>query len=132
MTSNRAQRHASKGFGVAILVATCVAMIPLRVTGQDSVGTPPARSSLPAASQPAASKLPEGPTKALVLAQCNICHDLAWIENSGGTVQGWTSRLKRMRRSGCTLPPEKFKEVAEYLAAALPERPAPLPKQTSR
>lgn len=89
---------------------------PSEVIGQNDI----ARSSLAQA-----ARLPDAPAKSLVLQHCNVCHDLAWIENSGGTVQGWTSRLKRMRRAGSTLPPEKFAEVAAYLAAAFPERPGP-------
>ena len=66
--------------------------------------------------------LPEAPEKALVLEHCLVCHDLAWIERSGGTEQHWTDRIRRMIRSGATVRPEEVPVLAAYLARALPVR----------
>jgi len=74
------------------------------------------------------STLPDEPAKGLVLVQCNICHGLAWIERSGGDLDGWTSRLRRMIRAGAQIPSEQMPLIAEYLAKALPERPRPPPE----
>ena len=73
------------------------------------------------------SALPDDPTKGLVLAQCNICHGLAWIERSGADEAGWTDRIRRMIRAGAQIPPEQVPLMAAYLAKALPERPRPPP-----
>lgn len=75
------------------------------------------------------STLPDEPTKGLVLAQCDICHDLAWIERSGGTEEGWTDRIRRMIRAGAQIPSEQIPLLAGYLAKALPERPRPSTEQ---
>ena len=75
------------------------------------------------------SILPDEPTKGLVLAQWNICHDLAWIERSGGTEEGWTDRIRRMIRAGAQVPSEQIPLLAAYLAKALPERPRPPAEQ---
>lgn len=104
---------------------------PSQVIGQNPVTNQGAEDSA-RSSLAQAARLPDAPAKSLVLQHCNVCHDLAWIEKSGGTVQGWTSRLKRMRRAGSTLPPEKFAEVAAYLAAAFPERPDPQENRSAR
>jgi hypothetical protein len=69
-----------------------------------------------------------------VLVLCDKCHGLEWIERSGGSEQGWTSRLRRMNRAGAMLSPEQMALLVTYLAKALPERPAPPepPKRHSR
>jgi hypothetical protein len=79
------------------------------------------------------SMLPSGPVKPLVLGYCDKCHGLAWIERSGGSLDGWTSRLYRMNRAGAMVPVEQIPVIAEYLAQALPERPRPTepPKKRS-
>ena len=79
----------------------------------------------PAATPDPGSLLPGGPVKPLVLAFCDKCHGLAWIERSGGSLDGWTSRLYRMNRAGAMVPVEQIPVIAAYLAQALPERPRP-------
>lgn len=69
------------------------------------------------------STLPDEPAKGLVLVFCDKCHGLEWIERSGGSEEGWTSRLRRMNRAGAMLSPEQMELLAGYLAKALPERP---------
>jgi hypothetical protein len=71
------------------------------------------------------STLPDEPTKGLVLAYCDHCHGLEWIERSGANLEGWTSRLRRMNRAGAMIPEEYIGPLADYLARALPERPRP-------
>ena len=71
------------------------------------------------------STLPDEPAKGLVLVLCDKCHGIEWIERSGGTERGWTSRLRRMNRAGALIPPEQMAMLAAYLAKALPERLAP-------
>jgi hypothetical protein len=79
----------------------------------------------PAVTQDPGSLLPGGPVKPLVLGYCDKCHGLAWIERSGGSLDGWTSRLYRMNRAGAMVPVEQIPVIAAYLAQALPERPRP-------
>ena len=87
----------------------------------------------PATTPDPGSMLPGGPVKPLVLGYCDKCHGLAWIERSGGSLDGWTSRLYRMNRAGAMVPVEQIPAIAAYLAQALPERPRPLelPKKRS-
>jgi len=68
--------------------------------------------------------LPDEPAKGLVLVLCDKCHGLEWIERSGGSEEGWTSRLRRMNRAGAMLSSDQMALLATYLAKALPERPA--------
>ena len=87
----------------------------------------------PAATPDPGSVLPGGPVKPLILGYCDKCHGLAWIERSGGSLDGWTSRLYRMNRAGAMVPVVQIPVIAEYLAQALPERPRPpeAPKKRS-
>ena len=114
----------SRGAERLRVLALCLLCVedPSDVIGQNPA-TNQGAGDIARSSLAQAARLPDAPAKSLVLQHCNVCHDLAWVEESGGSVQGWTSRLKRMRRAGSTLPPEKFAEVAAYLAAAFPERP---------
>ena len=73
------------------------------------------------------STLPDEPAKGLVLAECNMCHGLEWIERSGANVEGWQSRIRRMIRAGAQIPPEHVPILVEYLARVLPERLRPPP-----
>jgi hypothetical protein len=77
------------------------------------------------AAQDPGSTLPNDPAKGLVLVLCDKCHGLEWIERSGGSEEGWKSRLRRMNRAGAMLSPEQVALLTVYLAKALPERPAP-------
>ena len=85
----------------------------------------PESAFAPATTPDPGSLLPDGPVKPLVFAFCDKCHGLAWIERSGGSLDGWTSRLYRMNRAGAMVPVEQIPVIAEYLAQALPERPRP-------
>ena len=85
----------------------------------------PESAFAPATMPDPGSLLPGGPVKPLVLGFCDKCHGLAWIERSGGTLDGWTSRLYRMNRAGAMVPVEQIPVIAAYLAQALPERPRP-------
>jgi hypothetical protein len=93
----------------------------------------PESAFAPATTPDPGAMLPAGPVKPLVLGYCDKCHGLAWIERSGGTLDGWTSRLYRMNRAGAMVPVEQIPVIAEYLAQALPERlrPPDAPKQRS-
>jgi len=111
-----------------LLAALLTAMLaaaqdePLGVQSSETgAESPDATSSLP----DPGSTLPDAPAKGLVLAQCNICHGLAWIERSGADEAGWLDRIRRMIRAGAQIPPEQVPLMAEYLAKALPERPRP-------
>jgi mono/diheme cytochrome c family protein len=70
--------------------------------------------------------LPDRPERRLVEQHCVACHDLARVENAGGSRMGWTRRLQRMIRRGATLSPRDVPAVATYLARTLPERPRPV------
>ena len=71
------------------------------------------------------ARWPVGPERRLVERHCNACHDLAWIERSGGDARGWTDRLQRMIRNGASLPRGDIPALAAYLARAFPERLRP-------
>ena len=75
--------------------------------------------------RPASDALPNAPEKAIVLNYCMTCHGIDWIVRSGGTVEGWTSRITRMIRGGAMIPKEQIPAVAAYLAKAFPPRPQP-------
>jgi len=106
--------------GVWLVAATSVAQEP------EPQPDPDAESVFAPATTPnPGSMLPGGPVKPLVLGYCDKCHGLAWIERSGGSLDGWTSRLYRMNRAGAMVPVEQIPVIAEYLAQALPERPRP-------
>ena len=92
----------------------------------------PESAFAPAATPDPGSLLPGGPVKPLVLGFCDKCHGLAWIERSGGSLDGWTSRLYRMNRAGAMVPVEQIPVIAAYLAQALPERPRPPPPPKQR
>jgi cytochrome c5 len=112
----------------ALLAAPFTAMLaaaqdeaPGAHSAQAGTESTDATSSLP----DPGSTLPDAPAKGLVLAQCNICHGLAWIERSGADEAGWLDRIRRMIRAGAQIPPEQVPLMAAYLAKALPERPRP-------
>jgi hypothetical protein len=96
----------------------------------DLAQTPaPAPEELPLPIPDPGSMLPDEPIKGVVLVQCDRCHGLAWIERSGGSLEGWTSRVRRMNRAGAMIPEEQIPLIAAYLAKALPERPRPPPEK---
>jgi hypothetical protein len=76
--------------------------------------------------------LPDDPVKPLVYARCDHCHGLEWIARSGASLEGWTSRIRRMNRAGALIPAEEIPILAAYLAKALPERPRPPPPPKHR
>jgi hypothetical protein len=104
-------------FAMIVLLATASVLCGQTKT---TVGVVPATPVLPVL-----SALPDAPEKGLVIAYCNICHDLAWIQRSGGSEKGWNERIRRMIRAGATIPPDQIPALAAYLAKALPERPRP-------
>jgi mono/diheme cytochrome c family protein len=71
--------------------------------------------------------LPPGPEKAVILEDCQDCHSLNMVTRHGGSLEGWTSRLVRMIRSGSMITRDQIPALAAYLAKALPERPRPVP-----
>ena len=86
----------------------------------------PESAFAPATTPDPGSMLPGGPVKPLVLGYCDKCHGLAWIERSGGSEEGWMSRVRRMNRAGAMVPEEEIPVIAAYLARALPERLRPV------
>ena len=108
-------------------------LVAVTSAGAEEPEPDPESAFAPATTPDPGSLLPDGPVKPLVFAFCDKCHGLAWIERSGGSLDGWTSRLYRMNRAGAMVPVEQIPVIAAYLAQALPERPRPPapPKQRS-
>ena len=115
-----------KGITVSIGVAWLLAAV---LCDAQPAEPSPDSAFAPATTADPGSLLVDGPVKPLVLARCDKCHGLAWIERSGGSEQGWVERVRRMNRAGAMIPPEEIPIIAAYLAKALPERlrPPPLP-----
>jgi cytochrome c553 len=107
----------------SIIVALLVAVPSLAQTPEVETALDPTAAPLV---DPGAA-LPDDPAKVLVYARCNHCHGLEWIARSGGSEEGWWSRLTRMNRAGAMIPDEEMPVLAAYLAKALPERPRPPP-----
>jgi hypothetical protein len=89
----------------------------------------PTRAAVAAAPPPPNPEalLPPGPEKAVILEDCQDCHSLNMVTRHGGSLEGWTSRLVRMIRSGSMITRDQIPALAAYLAKALPERPRPEP-----
>jgi len=83
-------------------------------------------SSLAAQSdQPATPQLPDGNGKEIVQAVCTRCHDLDRVVAAGFDHDGWQLMVNQMISSGAPLKPDQVPVVVDYLAKALPEKPAP-------
>jgi cytochrome c5 len=76
-------------------------------------------SSIPAAStaQPksAATTLPEGEGKDLIMRSCNQCHGMDKITGSRKDLKGWQTCVKDMVRLGAKLRPAEQPKVVAYL-----------------
>jgi cytochrome c5 len=119
---------------VSWVAAVCLTAVAAAAQTPESDAPPEPRSehdlTLAPIVDPGAA-LPDDPAKVLVYARCNHCHGLEWIARSGGSEEGWRSRLRRMNRAGAMIPAEEMPVLAAYLAKALPERlrPPPPPKR---
>ena len=91
----------------------------------------PAADTAPAPVPVLHLNLPDTPEKRLVEQHCVACHDLARIQNAGGTRSGWNKRLQRMIARGAKLPLQDVPAVAVYLARQFPVRPRPVDANTS-
>lgn len=109
----------------SIIMALGVAMAAPVAAMPAQAATPgAARTPLVLAPDPAAL-FPEAPEKAVILAQCGMCHGLDWVTRHGGSQKGWEDRLTRMIRAGAMITRDQIPQLAAYLAKAFPERPPP-------
>ncbi len=65
--------------------------------------------------------MPEGEGKALVEAQCALCHGLDLVTDAGYTRDGWVTVLTSM----VDLPEAEIAAAADYLAKYFAESPKP-------
>jgi len=63
--------------------------------------------------------------KALVDAQCNICHPLTARTGSGYTPEGWDTVLRMMMNHGVSIAPEQLAPMKAYLVKTFPEKAKP-------
>ena len=80
-------------------------------------------STLPAWGQ---SKLPEGPAKEEIEANCNVCHTTDRIISSTGfDRKGWENVIDGMVNAGSPLPHDQIEMVVDYLTKNFPPKPMP-------
>ncbi len=60
-------------------------------------------------------RLPGGPEKALIVANCQLCHSVGLIAQQRLSEKTWTSELVKMEKWGAALPPDQNAFVAAYL-----------------
>lgn len=70
-------------------------------------------------------RLPGGPAKAQIVANCQACHSVGLIAQQRLTQQAWTGELVKMERWGAPMDPAQNDLVATYLAKYFnPQTPA--------
>jgi len=81
-------------------------------------------------------RLPGGPSKALIVANCQSCHSVSLILQQRLSERAWSNELVKMEKWGSGLPPEQNATVAAYLfehfnpsVPDLPDKLVPSPKQ---
>jgi virginiamycin B lyase len=79
--------------------------------------------AIPAAQ--AQTALPPGQTRELVEQKCAVCHELGRISGSGYDLAGWQGVVARMANMGAKVTPAEADQIADYLAANLPDRRPP-------
>jgi hypothetical protein len=60
-------------------------------------------------------RLPGGPEKALIVANCQLCHSVGLIAQQRLSQRAWVSELVKMEKWGSGLPPDQNAFVAAYL-----------------
>jgi hypothetical protein len=75
-------------------------------------------SSRPFASQPAASDLPDGPGKAVLLSACTTCHELTEVTKFKGfyTKDEWRDIVTTMVKYGAVVKNEDVPVLVDYLS----------------
>jgi hypothetical protein len=61
--------------------------------------------------------LPPGPGAALVVAQCQGCHDLDTVTSEHHDLDGWHEVITEMIGNGATISDADANQIATYLAA---------------
>jgi virginiamycin B lyase len=69
-------------------------------------------------------KLPDGPGKDTVTANCSGCHVLNRLA-AGYTPEGWRMVVRMMLNFDVPIPEDQLATVTDYLAKSFPERPRP-------
>lgn len=87
-----------------------------------------ARASTPAAPpEPAASPLPEGQYRALVLRTCAACHSIELVVATRRTEEQWDQLIGVMVDRGAKATDDEQAHVLEYLVQNFGRSDAPLP-----
>ncbi len=88
---------------------------------------PAAAAPAPAAAAPAAAAvalgpdgLPTGPGHELTMRVCTACHGPEMFTEKRFDRNGWDDTVQMMAGRGAQATPEEFKQITDYLAAALP------------
>jgi hypothetical protein len=118
----RAERPLARWAGLVVSIGTALPAI----AAPPASAAPAAIDTGPAPIPVLHLSLPDAPEKRLVEQYCVACHDLARVQNAGGTRSGWAKRLRRMIVRGAKLPREDVPAVAAYLAREFPVRPRPV------
>ena len=80
-------------------------------------------SSGVAANAAAASALPEGEGKAIVLSVCTKCHGPTNFSTLRMSRTGWEDEVEDMKDKGAIGTDDDFKRIVDYLAKNFPPRP---------
>jgi len=120
--------------GCAASVAqTALAQTPAPAAPAAVVGAPtptPSAPVPPAAGAPASGApglgpvgpdgLPTGPGHELVMRVCTACHGPEMFMDKKFDRNGWDDVVQMMSGRGAQATPDEFKQITDYLAAALP------------
>lgn len=118
----------------AIGCASSVAQTALAQTPAPAAAMPgpptASATAAPAAAAPAAAPaaaaalgpdgLPTGPGHELTMRVCTACHGPEMFTEKRFDRNGWDDTVQMMAGRGAQATPEEFKQITDYLAAALP------------
>lgn len=113
------------GFG-ASLAQSAVAQTPAAPAAVAAPAPTPTAAVPPAANAAAAPAalgpdgLPVGPAHELTMRVCTACHGPEMFQDKRFDHNGWDDVVQMMAGRGAQATPEEFKQITDYLAAALP------------
>src|SRR5438105_14610781 len=89
-----------------------------------SIMTAALLGSAPAALAQQQQEFPEGPGKAIFVANCGVCHDINRAR-AGYTPEGWRTVVRMMQNVGAPVPKDQWETLTGYLIKSFPEKPRP-------
>lgn len=105
------------------------ALLVALAAGADPASAAPAPATAARAAL-VAGKIPDGPSRTVLEARCQICHTIDYVTTQRLTEGQWTGVIGKMQRWGSPIADDEVKPLAAWLAATwttdLPERASPL------